>query len=334
MNKIKRVSLFLTLNKLTKYQGAMSKLNYLHFLPLFLFISINLNSQNISMDLYPQGQIPNFQPTDEVEQRDTTDIVRISKVQTPNIAIFLPSKKTATGEAVIICPGGGYQRLAYDWEGEDIAKFWNSKGVAAIVLKYRLPTSKSQVVPHKSPLMDAQRAMRLVRYHAEDWNIDPEKTGIMGFSAGGHLASTLSTHFDYGDPDATDPVERMSCRPDFSILVYPVISFTADFQHTGSHKALLGENPDPGLSEYYSNESQVSDDTPPALLIHSSDDKAVPVNNSIAYYKALQEKAITAEMHIYPYGGHGYGLAVGKGYLSTWPERCNTWLKNLKSYEE
>lgn len=307
------------------------------FIPLIITLLLsgsNLFAQNFRLNLYPEGKIPNFQATDELEQRDTTDIVRIRTVQTPDISVFLPSKKTATGEAVIICPGGGYWILAYDWEGEDIAKFWNSKGVAAIVLKYRLPTSKSQIVPHKSPLMDAQRAMRLVRFHAEDWNINPQKIGIMGFSAGGHLASTLSTHFDNGNPEAFDPVERVSCRPDFSILIYPVVSFTADFQHSGSHKALLGEDPDPELSNYYSNELQVSENTPPAILIHSSDDKGVPVDNSIVYYKALQEKGITAEMHVYPYGGHGYGLAVGRGYLSTWPERCNTWLKNLDVNEE
>lgn len=307
----------------------MSKVKFISLIIILVLSSSNLFSQNFRLNLYPEGEIPNFRATDEVEQRDTTDIVRIRTVQTPDISVFLPSKKTATGEAVIICPGGGYWILAYDWEGEDIAKYWNSKGVAAIVLKYRLPTSKSQIEPHKSPLMDAQRAMRLVRYHAKDWNIDPGKIGIMGFSAGGHLASTLSTHFDNGDPDATDPVERISCRPDFSMLIYPVISFTADFQHSGSHKALLGEDPDPALSRYYSNELQVSENTPPAILIHSSDDKGVPVDNSIVYYKALQERGITAEMHIYPYGGHGYGLAVGRGYLSTWPERCNTWLKNL-----
>lgn len=295
----------------------------------FMLFNASLFSQNFRVNLYPDGEIPNFQNTSETEQWDTTDIVRISKVQTPDIAVFLPSKKTATGEAVVICPGGGYWILAYDWEGEDIAKFWNSKGVAAVVLKYRLPTSESQVIPHKSPLMDAQRAMRLVRYNAEKWNIDPGKIGIMGFSAGGHLASTMSTHFDYGNPEVQDPVEKVSCRPDFSILIYPVITFTEDFQHSGSHKALLGENPDPALSRYYSNELQVTEDTPPTILIHSSDDNSVPVNNSIVYYQALVKNGVTAEMHIYPYGGHGFGLAIGQGYLSTWPERCYDWLKSL-----
>ncbi len=292
------------------------------------FMLSPLKSQNIRMDLYPEGEIPNFQITDEVEIRDTTSIVRIRTVQTPDISIFLPSSNNASGEAVIICPGGGYHILAYDWEGEDIAKFWNSKGVAAIVLKYRLPTSKSQIIPHKSPLMDAQRAMRLVRFNAVKWNIDPQRIGIMGFSAGGHLASTLSTHYDSGNPKSEDPIEKISCRPDFSILMYPVISFTADFQHSGSRKALVGD--DAELMKYYSNELHVNKDTPPTLLIHSSDDKAVPVENSLSYYRELVKNDVPAEMHIYPYGGHGFSLAVGRGHLSGWTERAFEWLKSLE----
>jgi acetyl esterase/lipase len=177
--------------------------------------------------------------------------------------------------------------------------------------------------------MDAQRAMRLVRYNAEKWNVDPAKIGIMGFSAGGHLASTLSTHFDAGDPSSPDPVEQESCRPDFSILMYPVISFTEEFKHSGSREALLGKDPDPELLSYFSNELQVSSDTPPTILIHSEDDRSVPVENSLAYYKALRENQVSSEMHIYPYGGHGYSLAIGQGHLSTWPDRVIEWLRHL-----
>lgn len=285
-----------------------------------------VHAQSFRMELYPEGDIPNYIDTGEKEVWDTTDIVRISKVQVPDISVFLPSKTSMTGDAVIICPGGGYWILAYDKEGEDIAKFWNSKGVAAIVLKYRLPTSRAQIDPHKSPLMDAQRAMRLVRFHAEEWGIDPDRIGIQGFSAGGHLASSLSTHYDRGNPDAVDPVEHVSCRPDFSILVYPVISFTGEFQHSGSRKALVGE--DAELMEYFSNEKQVTEDTPPAILIHSTDDKGVPVENSIRYYQALVAHGVPAEMHIYPYGGHGYGLAVGEGHLEGWTERVWEWLRS------
>ncbi len=285
-------------------------------------------AQNQIVPLW-EGDPPNYRETGEVTIWDTSDIVRVRNVQKPDIAIFLPSKKNSTGEAVVICPGGGYGILAYDWEGSDIARWLNSEGIAAFVLKYRLPGSKSNIVPHKSPLMDAQRAMRMVRSNAEKWNVDPGKIGIMGFSAGGHLASTLSTHFDVGDPSSDDPVEHESCRPDFSVLIYPVISFTGEFSHSGSRKALLGEDADPELVSHYSNELQVNEETPPAILIHSDDDTVVPVENSIVYYKALRANKLTSELHIYPYGGHGFSLAIGQGHLSTWPDRVIEWIKYI-----
>ena len=192
-----------------------------------------------------------------------------------------------------------------------------------------LPGSKSNVVSHKSPLLDAQRAMRMVRANAEKWNIDPGKIGIMRFSAGGHLASTLSTHFDAGDPSSADPVEQKSCRPDFSVLLYPVVSLTAEFTHAGSGRSLLGLEPDPELLRYYSNELQVTEEIPAAILIHSGDDKAVPVENSIVYFQALSANQVNSELHIYPYGGHGYSLAIGRGYLSTWPDRVIEWIKYI-----
>jgi len=273
---------------------------------------------------------PNYRETGEVTIWDTSDIVMVRNVQKPDIAVFLPSKRNATGEAVVICPGGGYAVLAYDWEGSDIARWLSSNGIAAFVLKYRLPGSESNIVRHLSPLLDAQRAMRLVRSHAEQWNIDPGKIGIMGFSAGGHLASTLSTHFDAGDPASPDPVEQVSCRPDFSILVYPVISFTEDFQHSGSRINLLGSDAGEELVKHYSNELQVTENTPPAILIHSNDDKAVPVENSIVYFEALRaNQVLNSELHIYPYGGHGYSLATGKGHLSTWPDRVIDWIRYI-----
>ena len=169
----------------------------------------------------------------------------------------------------------------------------------------------------------------MVRSNAAAWNIDPGKIGIMGFSAGGHLASTLSTHYDAGDPSSADPVEQLSCRPDFSILVYPVISFTEEFQHSGSRRNLVGEDADESLVKYYSNELQVNEDTPPAILIHSDDDGAVPVENSIAYYKALRANKVSSELHIYPYGGHGYSLAIGQGHLATWPDRVIQWIRYI-----
>lgn len=294
---------------------------------LIMSIFTVLSSQDIQLDLYPEGKIPNYKDVGEKEVWDTTDIVRISKVQVPDIAVYLPAGNHKTGKTVIICPGGGYRILAYDKEGQDIAKFFISKGITAVVLKSRLPTSRAQIVPHKSPLMDAQRAMRLVRYHSEDWGINPDQIGIMGFSAGGHLASSLSTHFDPGNPDANDPIDRMSSRPDFSILIYPVISFTGEFQHSGSRRNLVGD--DPELMEYYSSELQVTDNTPPTILIHASDDTAVPVKNSIVYYEALVKNGVEAEMHLYPHGGHGFGLANGQGQLAGWPERVWEWLEEL-----
>jgi len=295
---------------------------------LFISFLAPLFAQNQILPLW-EGDPPNYQEAGEVTIWDTSDIVRVRNVQKPDIAVFLPSKKNATGEAVVICPGGGYGILAYDWEGSDIARWLNSRGIAAFVLKYRLPGSKSNIVPHKSPLMDAQRALRTVRFNAESWNIDPGKIGIMGFSAGGHLASTLSTHYDGGDPSNSDPVEQVSCRPDFSVLVYPVISFTEEFQHSGSRINLVGKDADKELVNYYSNELQVTEDTPPAILIHSDDDEAVPVENSIAYYKALRTNKVSSELHIYPYGGHGYSLAIGQGHLATWPDRVIEWIRYI-----
>lgn len=301
-------------------------------LPIILIFIMNsfTFSQNFTLPLW-SGEIPNNRTTNETEKRDTQDIVRISNVQVPDIAVFLPSKSNATGQAVVVCPGGGYAILAYDWEGTDIAKWLNSKGIAAIVVKYRLPGSKNNIVPYLSPLLDAQRALRLTRYHAQEWNIDTSKVGIMGFSAGGHLASTAGTHFDYGKTDDADSVNHLSCRPDFMILMYPVITFTESTMHKGSKNNLLGENPDPKLVNYYSNELQVKTDTPPTFLVHAGDDTVVPVENSLLFYKALRDKNITAELHIYPTGGHGFSLAINKNdYLQTWTDRCVDWLRALK----
>jgi acetyl esterase/lipase len=302
------------------------------FTLIILMINTYCQGQNFVLPLW-KGIIPNYQETREKELIDTSDIVRISSVQDPDISVFLPSKKNATRQAVLICPGGGYIRLAYDFEGSDIAKWLNSEGIAGIVLKYRLPVSKSNIVPHLSPLLDAQRAIRLIRFHAEEWNIDAQKVGIMGFSAGGHLASTAGTHFDAGDENTADPVERYSSRPDFMILMYPVITFFSPICHEGSRNALIGENPDPALAAFYSNELHVRADTPPVFLVHAGDDKAVPVENSLCFYQALKKQGILTEMHIYPQGGHGFSLATGRGILSTWPDRCADWLKNLNSSE-
>lgn len=287
-----------------------------------------LSGQDFILPLY-KGEIPNSKETGQTEKIEKKDITIISNVQNPDIAVYLPSKRFATGQAVVICPGGGYWILAYDLEGTDIARYLNSIGVAGIVLKYRLPTYGNTIEPYKVPLMDAQQAMRLVRTHAADWNIDPSKIGVMGFSAGGHLASTLGTHFDSGNPAATDPVQKQSCRPDFMVLMYPVISFTADCCHTGSREALLGKNPSPELVNYFSNELQVSDDTPPAFFVHADNDTGVPVENTLLMYEALRKKKIPAELHILTEGEHGFGLGGSNNHIASWSENLKLWLNWL-----
>jgi acetyl esterase/lipase len=305
------------------------KRTVLSILPiLLLMLNLSMNAQECKVPLY-SGTIPNSKNTGATEKAEVSDITLISNVQIPDIAVYLPSKRFATGQAVVICPGGGYWVLAYDLEGTDIARYLNSIGVAAIVLKYRLPTYGNCIEPHKAPLMDAQRAMRLVRHNSAKWNINPQKIGIMGFSAGGHLASTLGTHFDYGNKSAADSVEKESCRPDFMILMYPVISFTDTSMHLGSREALLGKDPDPALVKYYSNELQVKDDTPPAFFVHADNDHGVPVENTLLMYKALRAKRIPAELHILSEGEHGFGLGIGNDHIESWTKSLELWLKWL-----
>jgi len=294
---------------------------------LAILVILNLVSygQDYVLPLY-KGEIPNSIKMEQKEKIVKSDIILISNVQDPDIAVYLPSKRFATGQAVVICPGGGYGVLAYDLEGTDIARYLNSIGVAGIVLKYRLPNHESNIEPHKAPLMDAQRAMRLVRSYAKSWNIDSTKIGIMGFSAGGHLASTLGTHFDYGNKNSADVVEQKSCRPDFMILMYPVITFTDIYTHTGSREALIGKAADPKLVNYYSNELQVQDDTPPAFLVHADDDNGVPDENSLLMYEALRKKKISDELHILSEGGHGFGLGGTNNHIAAWTTDLKLWL--------
>jgi|SRR5665648_364975 len=285
-------------------------------------------SQDFILPLY-NDKIPNSINTGQKEKIEKSDITLISNVQNPDIAVYLPSKRFATGQAVVICPGGGYWVLAYDLEGTDMARYLNSIGVVGIVLKYRLPTSGNTVESHKVPLMDAQRAMRLVRSNAKSWNIDTTKIGIMGFSAGGHLASTLGTHFDYGNKAATDSVERRSCRPDFMVLMYPVISFTDSCMHSGSEEALLGKNASHDLKVLFSNELQVKEDTPPAFICQADNDTGVPTENSILMYRALKKKKIPAELHILSEGEHGFGLGVNNDHVASWTNSLQLWLNWL-----
>lgn len=242
---------------------------------------------------------------------------------TPAIRYYPAPDDSRTGAAVVVCPGGGYGHLASDHEGQQVARWLNSIGVSAAVLKYRLGPKYH----HPAPLHDVQRAIRYVRSHAAEWQIASNRIGVMGFSAGGHLASTVSTHFDAGAPEADDPVDRVSCRPDFSVLCYPVISFEAPYTHKGSLRNLLGDDPDPDLVHSLSNETQVTDQTPPTFLFHTAADTGVPAQNSVAYYQALLEHNVPAELHVYQNGPHGVGLAAGDPVLSSWPGRLADWLR-------
>jgi len=303
-------------------------MKYLQFVVLLFFSSIVFGQDTI-LPLWPQGKIPNHVITEEKEVRKQNEILRISNVQQPTIEVYLPSKRQAIREAVLIFPGGGYGVLAYDWEGTDIAKFLNGNGIAGIVVKYRLPSSKTQTNKFNVPLIDAQRAMRLVRSKAEEFYIDADKIGILGFSAGGHLAATLGTHFSEEIYEPIDFIDEQSARPDFMALGYPVISFGA-YTHMGSRKNLIGERPTSEMVTYFSTEKQVKENTPPTFLFHASDDKVVSVTNSILFYEALKEKGISATMHIYPNGGHGFSLGLKDSYLRGWTDRMLEWMGSLK----
>ena len=297
------------------------------FLTLALILLSMLTfAQNHTLPLW-EGTPPLQNPSDLKEESTQQGILRIANVQTPTIEVYLPTKQIATGEAVVIFPGGGYAILAYDWEGTDFAKWLNAQGIAGIVVKYRLPISKSLTDPKEVPLMDAQRAIRLVRQNAEAWNINPAKVGIMGFSAGGHLASTLSTQYTHEVNRPKDAIDALSARPDFSILVYPVISFRDVAVHSGSRKNLIGDNASQELMDRFSGELNVTPETPPTFLVHAQDDKGVPIENSLLYYQALHKHGVKASLHIYPSGGHGFAFGLGKGAVEGWREVLLAWMK-------
>lgn len=282
------------------------------------------------MPLWP-NEAPHQKRSNEKEKIETDQIDWITNVQQPTMEVYLPTKGNANGQAVVIFPGGGYYGLAYDWEGTDIAKSLNSKGVAGIVVKYRLPISKSIVETKEVvPLQDAQRAIRLVRSRAEEWNISEGKIGIMGFSAGGHLASTLGTHYDDKVYEKQDGADDLSARPDFMALIYPVISMDNKTTHSGSKGALLGEDPSDDLANRFSANKNVTKDTPPTFLLHAQDDDVVPVENSILMFSALKDQGIPVTMHIYPKGGHGFSLALEDQRLKNWITLLYDWLGNLE----
>ena len=241
----------------------------------------------------------------------------------PSITVFRPWDSKIPGTAVVIAPGGSYGFLASNHEGRQVANWFNSMGVTAFVLKYRLGPRYH----HPIELGDAQRAIRMVRSRAKEFVILPDRIGMMGFSAGGHLASTVATHFDSGNPNAADPIDRVSSRPDFVVLAYPVITFQPPYAHGGSAKNLLGENPDPKLIDELSNERHVTAQTPPTFLFSTSEDTVVPPENSVSFYAALHKAGVPAELHIFEKGPHGVGLDLGDPVLGEWPALLAHWLR-------
>lgn len=292
---------------------------------IILFNTNTVNAQEI-IPLYT-GEIPNSKSVVNKEKSElgADGVLRISEVSVPGLSIYKAEKSSGKSSAVIICPGGGYKILAASHEGADVARELNKMGITAFVLKYRIPDDST--MPDKSigPLQDAQRAIQIVRENAEKWNIDASKIGIMGFSAGGHLAASASTRYE---EKLIENPKQTSLRPDFSILIYPVISFMDGLRHKGSQTNLLGSDPTPQKLERYSNELNTTAQSPPAFLVHAGDDASVPVANSISYYESLLKHKIYSSLIIYPHGGHGFGMN-NKTIADKWMDNLKNWLNSI-----
>ena len=267
------------------------------------------------------GAVPDSKPS-QVREVSEEGGNQISNVVQPTLTVFMPDRAKANGTSVIICPGGGYARLSMSHEGYEVARHLNEMGVAAFVLKYRLPNDQSQPDKSMAPLLDAQQALRMVRQLAPKYNLNPERIGMMGFSAGGHLAATAGTHF--AQPVGPNPGPA-SVRPAFLVLLYPVISFSDSLMHKGSRDNLLGATPTADHLRLYSNELQVSAQTPPTFLVHAEDDNVVPVQNSLVFYQALAHHHVPSELIIYPKGGHGFGL-TNATTPDKWTDRLRDWM--------
>jgi acetyl esterase/lipase len=296
----------------------------------FLMISTSILYAQQVIPLY-DGEIPNAKPCNEKDHEfiDTSwmksGILVVDHITKPTITVFEAAAEKRNGTAVIICPGGGYRIIAAGHEGADVAKVFNDAGVTAFVLRYRLPNDECMIQKEYVPLIDAQQAIHFVRSHAQQYHIDPNKIGIMGFSAGGHLASTAGTHFD----PVRKELANANVRPDFMMLIYPVISFGEEVGHIGSRDNLLGKDPDKKLVHLFSNEEQVTSRTPPTFLVHASDDDGVNPENSIRFYQALLRNKVPAELHLYEHGGHGFGLH-NTTTNEDWFRSCIDWLRQNK----
>lgn len=302
----------------------------LTIITLFCLLTMSMKAQK-TIALY-DGAVPYAKKCDVVQKEviDTTwnknGILIVSGVTVPTITVFEAPKEKRNGTAVLIIPGGGYGVIAAGHEGNDFAKAFNDKGITAFVLRYRLPNDACMENKAYVPLMDAQQALYLIRKNASTYNIDVNRVGVMGFSAGGHLAASVGTHFN--NP-VNKEIASANLRPDFLILGYPVISFQEDVTHMGSRDNLIGKNPEAEMVQYFSNELQVNTTTPPSFLVHASDDDAVKVNNSIRFYDALIANHIPAEMHIYQKGGHGFGMN-NPTTKDKWFDRCLNWMSANK----
>ncbi len=296
---------------------------------LFIFTTIVSCSHTASQTVLPlySESIPNSKPTpdEETSANNKDSVLIIRNISRPTLSVYLPPAEKATGAAVIICPGGGYGVAAAGHEGADVAKRFNEMGIAAFVLKYRMPSEKTMINKEIGPVQDAQRALQLVREGAAAWSIEKDKVGIMGFSAGGHLASTAGTHFQ---KTYIDNPKRTNLRPDFMILVYPVISFSDSMGHAGSRDNLIGKNPTAEKIREYSSELQVTVQTPPAFLVHAKDDP-VKAANSIAFANALQKANVPVELYLYERGGHGYGM-YNKSSNVRWMDLVQQWMRTMK----
>lgn len=291
---------------------------------IFLAITLSLSAQQI-MNLYPSA-IPNSKPYQmkEITLEKDGIFFGFRNVSKPTLAVYLPDEKIATGVAVIICPGGGYSFESYRLEGTNIAKEFLRNGIAVFILKYRLPSDSIMIDKTIVPLQDAQQAIKIVRQHAVEWKLNSKKIGIMGFSAGGHLASTAGTHYD---KSYIQNEEKINLRPDFMILIYPVISMKNELTHTGSRNNILGNTPDIDQVILFSNELHVNSNTPPTWLTHAGDDNVVAVENSIRFYQELIRNKIPAEMHLFPTGNHGFVLNLA---IDEWMQPLFEWIKKLE----
>ena len=286
-----------------------------------LAAGIGLLTAALSVAIHAQERRTAEHRTVRLYSGEAPDAKGTEDADIPTITLYRPAAKRATGAAIVVCPGGGYGGLA-PHEGKPIAEWLNTLGITGVVLKYRLGPKYH----HPVMMNDVSRAIRVVRANAAEWKLDGRRIGVLGFSAGGHLASTAATHFDDGNPGDADPIERASSRPDAAILVYPVITMTDPFAHAGSRHNLLGENPAAGLVELLSNEKQVSERTPPSFLVHTADDAVVPLENSLLFAMACRKAHVPVEVHAFEHGPHGFGLGTGDPALGIWPALCALWL--------